>query len=157
MDIGIALPQYGGHARPEWIVPFARRAEEAGFGRLWVGDRSLAPVSPSRGRDEQPRTWRRGHDHRAQPPLPLGLMTSTEDDPLRAVRSSGPFVAFPAVVANITGAPAMPVPLYWSDEGLPVGVHFLGRVGGEAALLRLAAQLERARPWDGRRAPEARA
>lgn len=55
MDIGIALPQYGGHARPEWIVPFARRAEEAGFGRLWVGDRSLAPVSPSRGRDEQPR------------------------------------------------------------------------------------------------------
>ncbi|MFF2195507.1 amidase [Streptomyces sp. NPDC058157] len=93
----------------------------------------------------------------AQPPLPLGLMTSTEDDPLRSLRSSGPFVAFPAVVANITGAPAMSVPLFWSDEGLPIGVHFLGRVGGEAVLLRLAAQLERARPWAGRRPPLGRA
>ncbi|RSS73370.1 TIGR03619 family F420-dependent LLM class oxidoreductase [Streptomyces sp. WAC06614] len=46
MDIGIALPQYGGHARPERIAPFAREAEEAGFGWLWVGDRSLTPVAP---------------------------------------------------------------------------------------------------------------
>ncbi|GAA4833080.1 hypothetical protein GCM10023235_04430 [Kitasatospora terrestris] len=77
-------------------------------------------------------------------------MTSTEDDPWRTARAGAPFVAFPAVVANLTGAPAMSVPLHWSPAGLPVGVHVLGRPGGEAALFRLAAQLEAARPWFGR-------
>lgn len=47
MDIGIALPQYGTHARPETIGAFARDAEAAGFDSLWVGDRSLTPVEPS--------------------------------------------------------------------------------------------------------------
>lgn len=47
MQIGIALPQYGSHARAESIAGFARDAEAAGFDSLWVGDRSLTPVSPS--------------------------------------------------------------------------------------------------------------
>jgi amidase len=44
----------------------------------------------------------------------------------------------------------MSVPLWWNADGLPIGVHFLGRFGDEATLFRLAAQLERARPWIGR-------
>jgi amidase len=49
--------------------------------------------------------------------------------------------------ANITGQPAASVPLYWSEQGLPIGTHLVANIGKEAMLLRLAAQLERAKPW----------
>jgi amidase len=50
-------------------------------------------------------------------------------------------------VFNVTGQPAMSVPLYWNEAGLPIGMHFVGRFGDEATLFRLAGQLERAQPW----------
>jgi len=50
-------------------------------------------------------------------------------------------------VFNVTGQPAMSIPLYWNEAGLPIGMHFVGRFGDEATLFRLAGQLERAQPW----------
>jgi amidase len=55
---------------------------------------------------------------------------------------------------NVTGQPAMSVPLHWSEGGLPIGMHFAGRFGAESTLFSLAGQLERARPWF-HRAPSA--
>jgi amidase len=80
------------------------------------------------------------------PPPPLGYFDPTPDQPLRGYERDAAFCPF-TPVANATGLPAMSVPLWWDEDGLPIGVHFTGRYADEATLIRLAAQLERARPW----------
>ena len=85
----------------------------------------------------------------ARPSLPLG--TVRMDGTLEEYEAGlAPMVAFTSV-CNAAGVPAMSVPLEWSEDGLPIGMHFVARYGGEATLLSLAAQLEQAHPWRERR------
>jgi amidase len=62
------------------------------------------------------------------------------------------FTPFTALF-NLTGQPAMSIPLYWNEDGLPIGMHFAGRYADEATLFQLAGQLERAQPWFDKRPP----
>jgi len=57
------------------------------------------------------------------------------------------------MLANMSGEPSISLPLHWTDDGLPVGMMFTARIYEEATLLRLAGQLEQARPWHDRRPP----
>lgn len=54
-------------------------------------------------------------------------------------------------LANITGRPAVSVPLHWTPDGLPIGIQFVGKLGAEGQLIRLASQLEQLQPWADRR------
>jgi amidase len=88
----------------------------------------------------------------AEPPVKLGELTATPDNPMRGFLRSIPFVAFTAVF-NVTGQPAISLPLYWNAQGLPIGAHLVAAYGREDLLIRIAAQLEQARPWSQRRPP----
>jgi amidase len=88
----------------------------------------------------------------AQPPPPLGSFSSPPLDPLEVQQRLAAFTPF-APLANVTGQPAMSIPLHWNAEELPIGTHFVARFGEEATLFRLAGQLEAARPWASRWPP----
>jgi amidase len=87
----------------------------------------------------------------ALPPVPIGWQEEVEGAVEQLLRSVA-FTPFTAI-ANVTGLPAISLPLGWSPEGLPIGVQVIGPPAGEALLLRLAAQIERAVPWHDRRPP----
>ena len=85
----------------------------------------------------------------AKPPVPLGRLSLAPESMklfMKEISEFGPYTA----LYNVTGQPSMSVPLYWTPDGLPVGVMFSARFGDEATLFRLAAQLEKARPWAAR-------
>jgi amidase len=92
----------------------------------------------------------------AQRPVPIGEIDSCSDEPWDDFRRSGQFTPYTAIF-NVTGQPAISLPLFHGDDGLPLAVQLAGKPAGEGQLLALAAQLEAARPWAERRPEQARA
>jgi len=85
----------------------------------------------------------------AQPPLVVGAIAQA-DDPATDFAAQKRFTPFTAPY-NLTGQPAVSLPMYTTATGLPIGIQLVGRPGGEGPLIALAAQLEAAYPWSDRR------
>jgi amidase len=86
----------------------------------------------------------------AQRPVRIGEIDACSDQPWDDFRRSGQFTPYTAIF-NVTGQPAISLPLFHGEDGLPLGVQLAGKPAGEGELLALAAQLEAARPWAQRR------
>ena len=86
----------------------------------------------------------------ASPPVPVGYFD--EVDPAENFERQKRFAPYTAVY-NVSGAPAVSVPLHWNADGLPIGVMLAGRMGEEATLISLSAQIEAAQPWKDRHPP----
>ncbi|MFC4911346.1 amidase [Actinomadura gamaensis] len=88
------------------------------------------------------------HPTLAQPPALIGHFHGrSPEENFERQKLFTPFTS----VYNVSGQPAVNVPLHWTDEGLPIGVMLAGRPGGEGTLISLSAQLEEARPWADRK------
>ena len=90
----------------------------------------------------------------ARRPVAIGEISGCSDAPLDDFTRAGEFIAV-TPRANLTGQPAISLPIAHGDDGLPVGVMLTGRPAGEGDLLALAAQLEQAAPWSARVSPVA--
>jgi amidase len=82
----------------------------------------------------------------------LGTFDSPPGEPLTGLARAATYVPFTPPF-NVTGQPAISLPLHWNDAGLPIGVQCVGHFGDEETLLSLSGQLERAAPWAERRPP----
>jgi amidase len=85
----------------------------------------------------------------AELPLPLGTIVNDPEHPMSSMRRAGQFVPFTPPF-NMSGQPAINLPLEWTADGLPVGVQLVAAYGREDVLFRIASQLEQAKPWADR-------
>jgi len=117
-------------ATREWIARYTRRVAS-----WWAGgfDLLLTPTLTA-------------------PPPPLGSFVPDARDPVTVGIRASQLAAFTSPF-NLTGQPAISLPLHWGTEGLPIGVQLVAAYGREDLLIRVAAELEAARPWADRRPP----
>lgn len=117
-------------------------------------DYALALSAVSQYRRAVQSWWHEGWDLLLTPtlaelPIPLGAIHSDPENPMSAMTRAGQFVPFTPPF-NMTGQPAVSLPLEWTADGLPVGVQLVAGYGCEDVLFRVASQLEQANPWAGR-------
>ncbi|MDA2966843.1 MAG: amidase [Actinomycetota bacterium] len=114
-------------------------------------DFSLAQASSIQFRRAIQSWWTQGWDllltpTLSSPPLPVGSMPNNPERPMTPLMTAGSWVAFTSQF-NISGQPAISLPLHRTAEGLPVGMQLAAAYGREDVLIRVASQLEQAAPW----------
>ncbi len=138
-------------ARKEDFEPFTwKRAE---FGHKVSGAQALAAREAMFTLHRQMAGFMENYDviltpSAQRPPPPPGLIDLQQTSE-EAMAEFDRLCAF-TWIANITGQPSMSIPLFWTEDNMPIGSLFTGRFGEEALLFSLASQLERARPWFSR-------
>jgi amidase len=125
---GLSSPEY--IAALHWLQAYTRRMAS------WWASGFDVLVTPTLG----------------APPPRLGELSPTPEDPLAGTNKMLALIPFTPPF-NITGQPAISLPLHWNAAGLPIGVQLVGAYGREDQLLQVAAQLEQAQPWAQRRPP----
>ncbi|WP_319453914.1 MULTISPECIES: amidase [unclassified Mycobacterium] len=120
-------------------------------------DYALALAAVAQYRRALQSWWQDGWDLLLTPtvaelPIPLGTIVNDPERPMSAMERAGQFVPFTPPF-NSSGQPAISLPLEWTDDGLPVGVQLVAGYGREDVLIRVASQLEQARPWAHRTPP----
>ncbi len=144
------------------VEPHNRHAYEAATDRVSAYDYVVAVGRLERLSRREVARWGRDFDVLLTPtsgilPPPTGsVLTAQHAAPDQPVLETVQSVCFSAF-GNITGLPGISLPLYWTEDEIPVGAMLTGGPFEEATLLRLGAQLEEARPWAARRAPMASA
>jgi amidase len=118
-------------------------------------DYALALSGVARYRRAMHSWWAEGWDLLLTPtvaelPLKLGTIVNDPENPMSPMRRSGEFVPFTPPF-NTSGLPAISLPLEWTAEGLPIGVQLVAGYGREDVLIRIASQLEQAKPWADRK------
>jgi amidase len=114
-------------------------------------DYALALAAVAQYRRALQSWWQDGWDLLLTPtvaelPIPLGTIVNDAAHPMSAMERAGQFVPFTPPF-NSSGQPAVSLPLEWTADGLPVGVQLVAGYGREDVLIRVASQLEQARPW----------
>lgn len=114
-------------------------------------DFSLAQASSIQFRRAIQSWWTKGWDllltpTLAAPPLPIGSMPNNPERPMTPLMTAGAWVSFTSQF-NISGQPAISLPLHRNADGLPIGMQLVAAYGREDLLIRVASQLEQAAPW----------
>ncbi len=126
------------------------------LGRTFTGTQYLAAVQAMQRFSRRLTSWWAGGFDLLvtptipEPPPPLGELVPNPDQPLAGFMRSGALTPM-LIPFNITGQPAISLPLHWSDAGLPIGVQLVAPFGRENLLIAVGAQLEQAQPWHDRR------
>jgi amidase len=103
------------------------------------------------------RWWEEGYDLLVTPTIPepppqIGELIPDPNEPLKGFMRSGLLIPF-TIPFNMTGQPAISLPLCQSEDGLPIGIQMVAAFGREDLLFRVASQMEAAMPWDDRKPP----
>ncbi len=148
-DLDDVAARTGKPVTPEDVEPVTWALAQ--MGRAVSGPAYLAAWQFLRARGREVASWFETHDlwltpTISSPPVPLGHFASSAKDPMGAIFKAAELAPF-TTPFNATGNPAISLPLHVTPEGLPVGVQLVAAYGRDDLLLRVASQLERARPW----------